>query len=150
MITWEEHGRERIRARRSTVAVSSAPTPSAALSPVEAVKGVKRPHEGNQGTSEVASRMGDVMSGVAAEQHAREKMLKTETGSVPGGAAAAVATFGGVEGMTDSFTLNRSSVRESPKSCPSTWGWFKLVFCVFFQACLFVCIVVCNIHILIY
>lgn len=148
MITWEEHGRERIRTRRSTAAVSSVPTPTAAPSSVEVMTGVKRPHEGDQGTSGVGSGMGDVMSGVAAEQQAREKVLKTEAGSASVAAAAAVATCGGVEGMTDSFTLNRSSVRESPSGCSSTWGrcegsWFRLFvdgFCVFSFKPIFPCV----------
>lgn len=138
MITWEEHGRERIRARRATVAVSSvATTPSAAPSSVEVVKGVKRLHEGDQGTSGVGGGRGDIMSEVAAEHKDREKVLKTETGSASGAAAGVVSTSGGVgcgtvEGMTDSFTLNRSSVREyvwfvvaaflPSWVCPPTWG----------------------------
>lgn len=142
MIKWEEHGRERMRARARRVASAAATTAStaaAAASPPapascsaagvapDQATGTKRSLEGMSqpaGPGPMASTGGIGIGAVGADVQGRQKMMRTETGSVPGTGAsvpvpAPVAVAGGSEGgpavaesTTDSFTLNRSSVRE--------------------------------------
>ena len=149
MITWEEHGRERLRARRAATAANAAVSANLTPAPAEASAasqegGTKRLLNGGQGTAPPGGSGGvpPGWSGSAGHQ-SREKVLKTEIGASPGasaGAAAAAAPavatvagsgFGSTEGMADCFTLNRSSVREGALAVSSSLCSFLAFFSVF-------------------
>lgn len=132
MIKWEAHGLERIRVRRAVAAAEAAAATAAAtaatttttttliLSETGEAKGTKRPLETGQvagGVLTAGVGVGVAGGGGAGGLQGREKMMRTAAGGAVPGTGAGLAREGSTaglataEGTTDSFTLNRSSVR---------------------------------------